>query len=145
LFRFYFGDLSINLIQKKNYKPINFVIMSANKKETTLDFSIENPNQNVVLTITIGNAQIGGTRVRWQNSDSNVAKGKIVNLDLGKGSGVLGKTLELYTNILDVNPSTNGVVVTYFFHNCTPSIETLSDKVGSDGDVFSFITNVNFR
>lgn len=117
----------------------------AKTKNTSKSISIVNPNANVYLTVTIGNAQIGGTLVRWKNSATNLGKGIITNLNLGSGSQIKGQTLELFTNIIDVNPATNGVVATYYFHNCNPSTFVLSDSVDNEGDIFSFVTDVTFE
>ena len=119
--------------------------MSAKTKQTQFNVTALNPNADVYVTVTIGNAQIGGTRVSWTNDGIILRKGSITSLNLGPGSGCTGKTLELYTNIVDINEATNGVVVTYYFHNATPATVTLNDQVDADGDFFSFITNANFN
>ncbi|MES2484342.1 MAG: hypothetical protein V4581_00100 [Bacteroidota bacterium] len=113
-------------------------------KTTTKSVRILNPEAKVYLTITIGNAQIGGTLVKWNDTDGNLGKGIIQNLYLGYGHEISGRNLDLFTNIIDVNPQTNGVVVTYYFHNCDPVTFTLSDSVDNEGDIFSFRTHINF-
>lgn len=117
--------------------------MSIKTRETEIGLRVINPEADVYLTITIGNAQIGGTVVKYE--DNILAKGKIKNLNLGRGSALSGRTILSYTNVLDVNEQTNGVVITYYFHNCEPDVMTLSDKVDNHGDIFSFITYLNFN
>ena len=117
--------------------------MEVKRRSETLTLTPDD-NADVFLTITIGNAQIGGSSVKFNNSP-NVGKGDIENLKLGKGSDLVGKTLEVTTNILDSNEQTNGVVVTYFFSACTPPATVFSDKVDNDGDIFSFEVNFNFQ
>ena len=101
-------------------------------------------NSDIFLTITVGNAQIGGSIVQFVDSPI-IGKGDIENLNLGKGSELHGKALKVMTNILDVNEQTNGVVVTYFFSSCTPPAIVFFDKVDNDGDIFSFDIEFNFQ
>ena len=99
----------------------------------------------VFLTITIGNAQIGGNVVRFKNSSDVIGKGEIKNLQLGTGIDLSGSTLKVTTNILDVNEQTNGIVVTYFFSGCIPAATMFHDKVDNDGDIFSYLVEFNFK
>jgi len=99
---------------------------------------------DVLLTITIGNAQIGGSVVKIKNTATILGKGEIQNLRLGKKTDLQGKTITVTTNILDANEQTNGIVVTWFFHACLPAVTTFNDKVDNDGDIFSFIVDFNF-
>jgi len=119
--------------------------MDIKEKKLSIDRKVSDPNADVYLTITIGNAQIGGNVVRWKGSTEILGKGEISNLNLGKGSDVKGKTLEIITNILDVNSSTNGVVATYYFHNVSDPTLTLNDTVNSHGDVCSIELDTNFN
>jgi hypothetical protein len=116
----------------------------ANSQTTTMAIRVINPEAKVFLTVTIGNAQIGGTLVQWVGQPGHIGKGIIQNLYLGKGHEIAGNNLDLFTNVLDVNPATNGVVVTYYLHNCEPDAFTLSGRVDNEGDIFSFATQVNF-
>ena len=102
-------------------------------------------DENVLLTITIGNAQIGGNVVKFKNSSDVIGKGEIINLELGMGADLSGRTLKVTTNILDVNEQTNGIVVTYFFSGCTPAATMFHDKVDNDGDIFSYLVEFNFK
>ena len=99
---------------------------------------------DIFLDITIGNAQIGGSIVRFLNNPSIIGKGTINNLSLGLGQSLVGQTIQVVTNILDVNSVTNGMVVTNFFHNATPATFTYNDTVDADGDIFSLTTQYNF-
>jgi hypothetical protein len=118
--------------------------MAIKSKTRNVNLQIISVNADVLLTITIGNAQIGGSLIQWTGSDAVVAKGAITNLNLGNGSTIKGKVLKIVTNVLDVNGQTNGIVVTNFFHNCTPQIDTFDDKVDNDGDIYQIITNYSF-
>ena len=114
------------------------------KKRTESVNLVADGSDNVILGITIGNAQIGGSVVKIKNTSTVIAKGDIQNLNLGSKATLAGKTITIFTNILDANDQTNGVVVTYFFHACQPAATTFSDKVDNDGDIFSFIVDFNF-
>ncbi len=118
--------------------------MAIRKRNETVDLKVSR-NENIMLTVTIGNAQIGASVMRLKGSSEVIAKGEIENLDLGMGSDLVGKTLKITTNILDMNDQTNGIVVTYYFHNCTPPVVVFDDTVDNDGDIFSFLIEVNFK
>jgi len=99
---------------------------------------------DVLLTVTIGNAQIGGSIVINKSSGLQIAKGEISNLVIGSDATLKGKALIITTRILDVNPNTNGIVVTYFFGNATPVTLSYNDTVDNDGDIFVLTLNISF-
>jgi len=119
------------------------IIMKVKKRTESVDL-VADGSDNVIVTITIGNAQIGGSVVKIKNTSTVIGKGEIQNLNLGTKAELKGKTITITTNILDTNEQTNGVVVTYFFHACTVPVTTFNDKVDNDGDIFSFIVDFNF-
>ena len=102
-----------------------------------------NKNNDVLLTITIGNAQVGGSVVRYKGASEPIGKGEIKNLNLGNGGVINGKILKITTNVVDVNEFTNGMVIAFFFHNATPVTFFYSDGVNNDGDIFSLQTEFN--
>ncbi|HVI44727.1 MAG TPA: hypothetical protein VM802_07650 [Chitinophaga sp.] len=118
--------------------------MAIRKRKETTDLTV-NPGSDVILTITIGNAQIGASIVRFDKDETVLAKGDISNLHLGKAEELAGKTLKVTTNILDANSLTNGIVATYGFGSCIPAVVTFKDEVKTDGDIISFILDFNFR
>jgi hypothetical protein len=101
----------------------------------------------VFLTITIGNAQIGGSVVQFKDAVQPLAKGKIIDLDLGPASGLAGRSLLIQTNVLDSNNSINRMVFTHFFHdeqgNQLASFQ-IKDEVDNDGDILSSLATYNF-
>jgi len=107
--------------------------------------TLADSNASVSLTITIGNAQIGGSIIRRKDTDEIIFKGAVEKLQLGLGSELKGKTLNIKTRVLDVNDQTNGVVVTYFFQSCIPAATMFDDKVINEGDVFTFDVDFNFN
>ena len=118
--------------------------MPVKKRKEVVNLLV-NPNADVVLTITIGNAQIGASAIRFKDSSVILAKGEIKKCKLGKGSSLVGTTLLVTTNILDSNDLTDGVVATYFFGGSQPAVVTFDDKVDNDGDIFSFLLEFNFQ
>jgi hypothetical protein len=98
----------------------------------------------VILTVTIGNAQIGGNVVRWKGSQQILAKGNIENVSLGNGANIRGRVLRITTNVLDVNPSTNGVVINHYFHNAQPALFPFSGVVDHESDIYQLIADYLF-
>lgn len=101
--------------------------------------------QTVFITVNIGNAQIGGSVLKFKNSTDVLAKGKIRNLKIGKGEDLVGKTLKITTNVLDSNSSTNKISITHDFKNGVPATFPFYDTVDNDGDVFSLTTAYHFK
>lgn len=119
------------------------------KKVKKGPFTIEvNEQDPIVLSVTIGNAQIGGNVVRV--GSTQIAKGAIQNLVLGTGADLIGKELTVISNVLDVNPSSNKIAITHFYFNGTPPVfpypfpgEDL--EVDADGDVLSLTATYTFK
>jgi hypothetical protein len=105
-------------------------------------------DDNIVLSVTIGNAQIGGNLVKL--GTEQLQKGEIKNLDLGQGKDLVGKKLTVVTNVLDVNPSSNKVSVTHLFINGTPTVFNYPPlafndmEVDEDGDILSLTATYSF-
>ncbi|WP_212003371.1 hypothetical protein [Chitinophaga sp. HK235] len=118
--------------------------MAIRKRKESADLTVS-PGSDVVLNISIGNAQIGASVIRLDNDDNPLAKGEIRNLQLGKADQLKGKVLHVITNVLDTNSLTNGIVVTYSFSGCTPSVVLYQDEVITDGDIMSFLLDFNFK
>jgi hypothetical protein len=103
------------------------------------------PGETAFLTIIIGNAQIGGSIVKFKDSSTVFAKGKIKDLEIGKAEDLVGKTLKITTNVLDSNTATDKISVTHNFKNGTPASFPFFDSVDNAGDIFSLITEYNFK
>lgn len=101
--------------------------------------------KDVFLTITIGNDQIGGSRVKWKEQIKLLGIGKIISLNLGKGSDLVGRKLSIVTNFFDRNPNTNNVSSMYNFNNGTDPIHIFFDKVKKDNDKFVFNIEFTFK
>lgn len=76
----------------------------------------ESSDDEIYLTIKIGNGQIGGNKV---SSNGNLlAKGNLTeHTYIGNNETLVNKTVEIETNILDVNTFTNRCVITTSFFN----------------------------
>lgn len=99
----------------------------------------------VFLTITIGSDQVGGNRlVRFSDSVDVLASGRVTNLPLGKGSSLLGRTLEVITNFYDRNPNTNIVTALYNFHSGRPPLHVYYDEA-KEGEFFVFHLFFHFK
>jgi len=116
--------------------------MAIQSKKESIQVSAD-ADDLVSLTVTIGNAQIGGNLIK--EKDKVVAKGEIANLALGTGAELKGRSFNITTNILDVNEQSNGVVATYFFQKKQSTVFTLHAKVENDGDIFSFEIELKFE
>jgi hypothetical protein len=107
-----------------------------------------NESDHIVLSVTIGNAQIGGNVVLINNKQ--IGKGEIKHFDLGLGSDLIGDTLTIFTNVLDVNPGSNRISITHFFFNGNPTVFSFPPlakkemEVDNDGDVLSLNATYQF-
>jgi hypothetical protein len=120
--------------------------MAIKSKNEAVQLKIVDPNSPVILTVTIGNAQIGGSVVFFKATPTVViAKGEISKLPLGTGNQLKTKVLTVVTNILDSNISSRNVVATYGISNCLPSITVFHDSVDKDGDIFSYHVEFTFQ
>lgn len=71
---------------------------------------VKSLDAEIYLTITIGNGQIGGSKIKY--GDTYLAKGDLsTQTSLGKASDLKDKTLDFRTNVLDVNQSTNKCII----------------------------------
>src|SRR5436190_2057144 len=91
--------------------------------------------QQLTLTITVGDPQIGGNVV--QLNGVPIAKGEIAGLPIGTGSTLRGKMMTIYTNVLDVNANSNNISITHQFDGAATPTFLYKDIVDSDGDIYS--------
>ncbi|MFY0255467.1 hypothetical protein ACDQ55_16095 [Chitinophaga sp. 30R24] len=119
------------------------------KKQKKGPFTIlVNETDNILLTVTIGNAQIGGNIVLLE--DTQLFKGEVKNGNLGIGGDLVGKKLTVTTNVLDVNPDSNKVSITHFFYNGQPPVFSYPAvgeemEVDNDGDIYSLTATYVFN
>jgi hypothetical protein len=113
------------------------------KIQNPVDITVSD-TELVKLSVTIGNAQIGGSIVQFDGDPKVLAKGDVDGLSLGQGIELRGKKLLVTTNVLDSNTSTMRIAVKHQFENGRPAEARLSDKVDNSGDIFSWVTTYNF-
>ena len=78
--------------------------------------TLEDPQDDIYLSVKVGNAQIGGNKVTSNNK--LIAKGDIsAPTLLGKAGDYTNSEIEIETNVLDVNNLTNSCVITTTFQN----------------------------
>ena len=70
-------------------------------------------NQEILLSIVVGDAQIGSSYVQLEGDKDKKGEGQISNLALGTGEEVRGKTLAVKSVVTDVNDATNSTSITY--------------------------------
>jgi hypothetical protein len=99
----------------------------------------------ISLSIAIGNAQIGGNQVKFIDSDQIFHKGDVNNLALGEADSLRGRTLEIITNVLDINPGTNNIIVTDYFSGGSPGQIVTTDAVSNSGDICSITATYRFK
>ena len=69
------------------------------------------PDQEISLSIVVGDAQIGSSYVQLDGDKKG--EGQISDLALGAGQEVKGKTLAVKSVVTDVNDATNNTSITY--------------------------------
>jgi hypothetical protein len=106
---------------------------------------ITDTGTQLFLTITIGNGQIGGNYVKVNGQ--LVAKGDLSKLHLvGSIADLHGKTINVQTNVMDVNALTDTCIITSTFTNESGIklfTKTDQDQAPPSG-VLSFIGNYSF-
>jgi hypothetical protein len=80
---------------------------------TKTEFYKVKPNTPITLSVTIGDAQVGGTAVTWKGGLVG-SGGEVSNLPIGgSGQDLRNTILDCTTTVMDVNPDTNSTDVTY--------------------------------
>ena len=101
------------------------------------DYSVVDGN-DVTLSIIIGDGQVGGSVVTLDGVE--IGKKMITNLKIGAGATLKNKRLLARTVVLDVNPATNNMSVTWQFtggvapHTFRPT----PAQVANQGDMMAF-------
>lgn len=117
--------------------------MAVKEVDKSKDLKV-NANSDVFLTITIKNAQIGGNFLAFQGSNTPLSKGLISKFPIGNRESLLGRTLEITTNVLDTNVHSNDVEVDFVFESCNPHIVVFEDSVKGQGDILSLLYKFTF-
>ncbi len=100
-------------------------------------------DQEITLTIVIGDAQLGSSLVSLDGA--KIATGDIDNLGIGKGTSVKGKTLLIKSVVSDVNDKTNHMSVTYKLKGGVKDDSYgLEATVAEEGDSINFRAEIKF-
>jgi hypothetical protein len=95
----------------------------------------------VFLTVSIGDAQIGGSIVLI--GSKAIGRNQIEKLSLGDGADLKGKSVKIKTTVADVNDQSNRTSVTYKFSGGPNPLNTeVTSEVDNDGD--SMVFNAKF-
>jgi beta-lactam-binding protein with PASTA domain len=116
----------------------------AKRTEPTKSIRVK-AGDSILLSIIIGNAQIGSSSVKFKYNSTILAKGEINDLLIGTGADIRGKTLRVATRVLDANTATNKVVITHRFDNGTPADSVYEDEIPEGQDVFTLLVDYNFE
>lgn len=109
-------------------------------------YNVKN-DANVTLRVIIGEAQGGGWVIAW-DSDHVVAKGDAPRVvDLGRGTDVAGRTLQVIATAVDIRSETNRLSSTLTIdggvHGTKQLVSQWDD--GGQGDVAIFTTMIGFQ
>ena len=96
----------------------------------------------VLLTIIIGDAQVGGSAVML--SGTIIGEGNITHLKLGKAEELKDKKIKVKTVVADINDQTNNTSVTYILEGGHSRLEKpVTSQVDNDGD--SMVYSATFK
>jgi|TARA_B100002003_G_C14075663_1_gene517473 hypothetical protein len=105
-----------------------------------IDYAVVD-GQDVLLSVTTGNSQIGGTAVLLDGSLKSSGE-NIINLNLGQGAGLRDSFLRVKTTVTDYNNQTNNLVVKHELDggpNPHSEVRTLTVENQGDAGIFTFI------
>jgi hypothetical protein len=117
------------------------------KKEPPVDVEVKQ-TEKVFITVIVGNQQIGGSILQYKGEPEPFEKGRIKEVELGKGAKLTGKELLIETNVLDSNTATNKIVVRHVFKNDKGNEIAkfeYEDEVVTHRDILSLKTQYNFK
>lgn len=107
-------------------------------------YQITDDNADIKLTLNIGEAQKGVTSIKLNtNTLLNDSEGN-VELVVGKGSELKGKTIHCTTTVTDIRTETNQTSVTYKITGGSPYTKILGESVDNHGDVIFYTADIVF-
>lgn len=117
------------------------------KKEPPVDVEVKQSDK-IFITVVVGNQQIGGSILQYKDEQDPFKKGRVKDVELGKGSKITGRQLLVETNVLDSNTATNKIVVRHIFENEQGDEIAkfqYEDEVLAHRDILSLQTQYNFK
>jgi hypothetical protein len=99
------------------------------------------PANDVALTITFGDGQLGASTI----IGANAIVGEVRNWTVGKGDDLRGKAIDIHSVLTDVNASSNRLSGDYALTGGDhPQTIFLESTVDNDGDSDRFHITINF-
>jgi hypothetical protein len=114
-------------------------------EKSTFTCPIASASADVLLTVIIGQGQLGATEVF--RGDVTLVKGGVVigMLNLGKGSDQLAVPISVESLVNDVSGQTNKMSVRYILENGKAQKEFVArHTVTNEGDMCSFVSTITF-
>ncbi len=102
-----------------------------------------NRDEQIILSVSIGNGQIGSNTVKFRFTSDILGQGEVSNLLLGMGNTIVGRTLRIATRVLIASPG-NKIVITHLFKNGVPAESVYHDEVNDNHDVYTLVTDYLF-
>ena len=100
---------------------------------------------NVYFSVAIGNNYNGGTIVKFINEEKNLANGFVNRLLLGRGGDLIGKTIQVITDVTNINEINKTIPVIDQFNDGEPAKVQLTGTLTPKGKLFSFVRTYTFR
>jgi hypothetical protein len=114
------------------------------REENDFDFKVS--DADVVLTVTIGEGQLGTSFVFREGV--LLVKGGVVigSLNLGSGADLVGKEVTVDSIVNDISTNTNRMSVRYVVENGGKRKSQLAThEVESEGSICRFVATLSFR
>jgi hypothetical protein len=110
------------------------------------DFAFKVTDDDVVLTITIGEGQLGTSFV-FRDGVLLVKGGVVIgSLNLGAGADLVGKEVTVDSIVNDISAHTNRMSVRYVVENDGKKKSQLAThEVESEGAICRFVSTLSFR
>ena len=111
----------------------------------TSAFACEVTDEDVFLTVKIGQGQLGATEV-FRRNDMLVKGGVVISrFNLGPGFSLAGDSISVESLVNDVGGQTNKMSVTYLIENGAKTTKFVArHTVAHDADMCSFVSAITF-
>ena len=98
----------------------------------------------VILTVVIGDGQLGGTNVQFEGDPNPLAQGDITGLKLGSKANLANKTLDVTSVVHAISPTTD-VSETDRFSGTDQNNFEYDDTVDNSGDFYTLTRKYQFQ
>ncbi|WP_293311072.1 hypothetical protein [Pedobacter sp. UBA5917] len=100
--------------------------MSSQISNKQINFPVKGTD-SYFLNVVIGNGQTGTTT--FKNFNNVQFSPDVLNAPVGKGSSIKGKSSTVVSVVIDVNPDTDNLIVTYYLTNAPKTGEELKNLI----------------